>query len=103
MDFDKPNMTLAEAIAVIREIEPKAEETNSRRAETLILQAIHDGAEVKYPADNISLNMAVETNAWLMVLAGEPLRKINVEMTYQDLWNVTKSIRGGYIPREVKE
>ena len=55
------------------------------------------------PVDNISLHMAVETNVWLMVLAGEPLRKINVEMTYQDLWNITKSIRGGYIPREVND
>ena len=94
-------MTLQEAIAVIREIEPSVEETNSRRAETLILQAIHDGAEIKFPTDIISLHMAVETKAWAMVWAAEPLRKVNVEMTYQDLWNIAKSIWGGYLPREV--
>lgn len=51
MDFDNPKMSLQEAIAVIREIDPSAEETNSRRAETLILQAVHQGAEVKFPTD----------------------------------------------------
>lgn len=46
MDYDKRDMTLDEAIAVIREIDPRAEETNTRRAETLILMAVHDGATV---------------------------------------------------------
>lgn len=51
MDFDNQSMTLEEAITIIREIDPNAEETNSRRAETLILQAVHQGAEVKFPTD----------------------------------------------------
>ena len=59
-------------------------------------------ANVKFPSDNISLHMAVETRAWTMVWAAEPLRKVNVEMTYQDLWNIAKSIWGGYLPREEK-
>ena len=102
VDFDNQNMTLEEAITIIREIDPIAEETNSRRAETLILQAVHDGANVEFPSDNISLHMAVETKAWAMVWAAEPLRKVNVEMTYQDLWNIAKSIWGGYLSREEK-
>lgn len=102
VDYDKPDMTLELAMEIIRDIDPSAEETNTRRAETLILQAIHDGAEVTFPSDQISLHMAVETRAWAMVWAAEPLRRVNVEMTYQDLWNITKSIRYGYIPREVQ-
>lgn len=57
VDFDNQSMTLEEAITIIREIDPSAEETNSRRAETLILQAVHDGANVEFPSDNISLHM----------------------------------------------
>lgn len=41
MDFDKKNMTLDEAIEIIKEIEPKYERTNSGTAESLILQAVH--------------------------------------------------------------
>lgn len=57
MDFDNQSMTLEEAITIIREIDPSAEETNSRRAETLILQAVHDGANVEFPSDNISFSI----------------------------------------------
>lgn len=36
-------------------------------------------------ADSISLEIAREVQVWRMVWAGEPLRKIKVEMTYDDL------------------
>ena len=42
MEFDKKNMTLEEAVAIIKEIEPQHERTNSGTAESVILQAVHD-------------------------------------------------------------
>ena len=35
--------------------------------------------------DIISLSAAMETPVWMMVYAAEPLREINVTMTYADL------------------
>lgn len=42
MEFDKNGMTLEEAVAIIKEIEPQHERTNSGTAEDVILQAVHN-------------------------------------------------------------
>lgn len=46
MDINKFDMTLDEAISVMKEIFPDVEETTSRRAEKLILNAVHYGEMV---------------------------------------------------------
>ena len=38
--------------------------------------------------DKISLKTAFDCRAWMMVWAGESERKIEVEMTYEDLRNI---------------
>ena len=50
------------------------------------------GTYENHPIDKITLREAVETDAWLMVWAGEPGRNINVQMTYDDLWRIRRWI-----------
>lgn len=42
--------------------------------------------------DHITLREAMETDAWLMVFAGEPPRQIDVTMTYNDLYVIRKLV-----------
>lgn len=42
--------------------------------------------------DHITLKDAVETPFWMAIWAGEPDRKINVEMSYEDLRIITDLI-----------
>ena len=42
--------------------------------------------------DRITLKDALETDAWLMVYAGEPSREISVDMRYKDLVGIRKLI-----------
>ncbi len=44
--------------------------------------------------DKISLETAMGTDAWKFVWAGEPDRKIAVEMTYNDLMEILKLMTG---------
>ena len=42
--------------------------------------------------DNITLKMAIEEPIWQLILITESKRKISVEMTYADLYIITKVI-----------
>lgn len=42
--------------------------------------------------DTITLENALEFSFWKMVWAGEPQRKISVEMTYDDLYRISKML-----------
>ena len=42
--------------------------------------------------DRITLKMALDTDSWMMVYAGEPDREISVEMRYADLVAIRKLI-----------
>lgn len=42
--------------------------------------------------DTITLENALEFPFWKMVWAGEPQRKISVEMTYDDLYRISKML-----------
>ena len=42
--------------------------------------------------DRITLKMALDTDPWMMVYAGEPNREISVEMRYKDLVAIRKLI-----------
>ena len=46
----------------------------------------------KVEKDRITLKDACETPIWQMILIGEPNRKISVDMTYEDLYIITKLI-----------
>ena len=43
--------------------------------------------------DRITLKKAIENNVWRFVWAGEPTRKISVEMTYNELIDVVDALR----------
>lgn len=43
--------------------------------------------------DKISLKIALETNMWKMVWVGEPSRKVEVEMTYDELIQIVKFLK----------
>lgn len=42
--------------------------------------------------DKITLEDALEIPFWKMVWAGEPQRKVSVEMTYDDLYRIAKML-----------
>lgn len=42
--------------------------------------------------DHITLKQAIEEPIWQIMLIDEPKRKISVEMTYEDLYIITKLI-----------
>ena len=43
--------------------------------------------------DKISLPIAINTDMWAFVWAAEPTRMVQVEMTYDDLWNIVQRKR----------
>ena len=46
-----------------------------------------------FVGDRITLDEAVKTDVWAFVWAVEPGRKINVGMTYDDLWKIVQDLR----------
>lgn len=44
-------------------------------------------------SDYITLKIAIEDPIWQIMLIGEPKRKISVDMTYEDLYAITKLIK----------
>ena len=53
--------------------------------------------------DNITLRQAMESDAWLMVLAAEPNRNIDVRMSYADLWAIRKWVDESFVHKKGKD